>query len=521
MSKIKLLNIAENIPQDIINNKDIAKLAEDHIRQFTDEALTILKEINPDITHENANKIVKEKLLIDLTLPMFINSNNAEEIYNYAKSMPINEQQLKELVTAIIRTKNAEYIYKFAKDVENAPAEELATAIIETKNNFYILAFAKNVPNAPIQELAGAIIKSNSAEDIYKLFFIIELSIENTVEAMINTRDAKFNYNLYCQLKDLLNWVNLQDNNDLFILTTKNYQKINLTKEEVIKKINVLLILVENALINIANAKYIYHLAENNIHNLELIVRLANAMAKINDIGYDEAGAIIDFIKLIEKINLPEHVNKEEIISNLIDTLVSTKSIGRMRSAYSELKHLDYNLTKAIINTKDIKFIKSFMNISSFYEQYNLITIEQFYEEAIQLNDIELILNFIRSDCNIKHVNTIISLIQREKIAQHIYRLAQMIIEEMEKGNRLFNPKHLVIKFIIKELAIDVIETEDIEYIKLFRDNILYVNKNLLNRAIKEIEIKNKYSFRHKETGPRESADKGISRVLAKPTNHE
>ena len=108
-------------------------------------------------------------------LDKIIKTNNAELIYKFALSAEgtniIKEANIGKLEDAIIEAaiiekRKAYYIIQFAKNVKGANISKLEDAIIESRSNYYIIEFAEKVKGANISKLEDAIIKINDADHI-------------------------------------------------------------------------------------------------------------------------------------------------------------------------------------------------------------------------------------------------------------------------------------------------------------------------------------------------------------------
>ena len=106
----------------------------------------------------------------------------------------LNEKELNaEEVNKVIETKDAGYIYNFAKNVKGVNIEKLENAIIETKAPFYIYFFALNIEGANIEKLENAIIETKSAWYIYQFARDVKgANIEKLENAIIATKLVKF-----------------------------------------------------------------------------------------------------------------------------------------------------------------------------------------------------------------------------------------------------------------------------------------------------------------------------------------
>ena len=165
-----IYNVAKKVP-----NAPIDKLADAIIKANTLKGAPIEK-------------------LLNATLEINHIGIRTDEVYRFALNLQENGQIFfDKLVTAIIESGNAEYIYKFAKDIKNAPIDILADAIIKTGNAEYIYKFASDIYNAPVKKLVDAVIKTGSANNIY-LFarFVENAPIVKLVDAICETRDTYY-----------------------------------------------------------------------------------------------------------------------------------------------------------------------------------------------------------------------------------------------------------------------------------------------------------------------------------------
>ena len=97
--------------------------------------------------HDNGNTInslIKLNIIdIDDLIEEIIDTYNPEYIYNFAKYIDNDYNDL--LAEAVSNTKDPEYIYLFARDIKDAPIELLQEAIIKTRNPKYLYLFAKDI----------------------------------------------------------------------------------------------------------------------------------------------------------------------------------------------------------------------------------------------------------------------------------------------------------------------------------------------------------------------------------------
>ena len=90
----------------------------------------------------------------------------------------LNEKELNaEEVNKVIETKDAKYIYNFAKNVKGVNIEKLENAIIEIKNAEYIYLFARDVKGANMYKCLYEIKKLNSQNNFSDLEISLEINI--------------------------------------------------------------------------------------------------------------------------------------------------------------------------------------------------------------------------------------------------------------------------------------------------------------------------------------------------------
>lgn len=105
-----------------------------------------------------------------------INSNNALFIYELAFIPGAN---INKLAQAIANSKDAKFIFYFARDIAEAPLDTLTKAIIETGNAKYIYFYTLYIENVSIEELTQGIVKTNNAKYMY--FYALNVEKEDLI----------------------------------------------------------------------------------------------------------------------------------------------------------------------------------------------------------------------------------------------------------------------------------------------------------------------------------------------------
>ena len=150
------------------------------------------------ITLQKEDNIASLKEYIcNVGIPTFedavLKTGNAEDIYKFASN--IKGANISELEDAIIKTGDAVEIYVFARNIKGANISKLEDAIIKTENAGAIYDFACNIEGANISKLEDAIIKTGNARFIYRFANNIEgANISKLEDAIIKTGDAEFIY---------------------------------------------------------------------------------------------------------------------------------------------------------------------------------------------------------------------------------------------------------------------------------------------------------------------------------------
>ena len=122
--------------------------------------------------HDNGNTInslIKLNIInIDDLTEEIIDTYNPEYIYNFAKYIDNNYIDL--LAEALSSARNPEYIYLFAKDIKDAPIEILQEAIIKTRNSKYLYLFAKDIEKSDPSHIAYFLPRCEDSSEYVYLF---------------------------------------------------------------------------------------------------------------------------------------------------------------------------------------------------------------------------------------------------------------------------------------------------------------------------------------------------------------
>ncbi len=307
-------------------------------------------------------------------------TRKVETTYQFARD--IKEAPIKPLAREIIRSKNAYYIYQFALNIKGAPIEELEEAIIDLKNYVHISLFAQNIKGANIEKLARAVINLNRPEQIYDFALNIKGAPTNLLtQAIINVHDAEYIYRFMCDIPGA----------NLKILTkgiieTRNAQYIYqfaLQSKQYLKELG-------DALIDIKDIEYIYHF----IVNIDCTQGLIDAIIKSRNVYYiystakviKNEGYILDLARAIISINSASAIyvfarDTKMPIQELVEALIQIGDISFIFQLLIDGKTPEYNelLLKAILNSKNYMFIlKLLRKCASALQKKDLTDLEHF-----------------------------------------------------------------------------------------------------------------------------------------------
>lgn len=174
---------AEDIPNapinDLINAFVTSKGAVEHTNKFVDWVIKV------------------ESISFEEIARKFIATNNPELITEFAihaAKHNIYNNIIIELANSVIASNNAEYIYKFIKNVSNAPIDDLIQAIIDLNDLKYICLLVKDyhkLSKDNIKKLFDAIIRAFDIKNMPN-DDITNLVAKLTLAEVFNETDFKF-----------------------------------------------------------------------------------------------------------------------------------------------------------------------------------------------------------------------------------------------------------------------------------------------------------------------------------------
>lgn len=145
-----------------------------------DKIVLLLNSFVSDRTDKDPHYGMDVSILFTFLFEMYVNEANLNDAMksiietknarlitcfeNFAKRKNVEPSVFVQLTDAIIEIKNAQWMFRFAnyisdtKYINEIPMDRLAQALIKTKNAYYIYMFVKDIPGAPIDDLVQAII---------------------------------------------------------------------------------------------------------------------------------------------------------------------------------------------------------------------------------------------------------------------------------------------------------------------------------------------------------------------------
>ena len=191
-----------------------------------------------------------------------IDSLDGYYIYTIAS---IKEYDTKELSYAIKKTKNAKYIYLFAKNIKYANPVTLGDAVIRTNDPEYMYLYARDIHGADIGYFETMIFKPKNIEYIYKFFKEVpgvdveeaikkikmyNLDPENKYLPLLEKSSKPISEAKYCEDFDMDEYID-------GLLETRDIEKLYIAAKRYKKRLDEII----NAIIEARNPKYICKLA--------------------------------------------------------------------------------------------------------------------------------------------------------------------------------------------------------------------------------------------------------------------
>ena len=106
------------------------------------------------------------------------------------------EKLRKDLEIVVIKSKNPEFAYLYARDIPGANINVLEKVVLEAKNPYYSCEFASDIPNANIDKHQNVVINSKDAQTAYRFALYVEKADIKTLEnIVIKSQDAKLIFN--------------------------------------------------------------------------------------------------------------------------------------------------------------------------------------------------------------------------------------------------------------------------------------------------------------------------------------
>jgi len=376
---------------------------------------------------------MKKNVPIHKLVEGIIDTENPSYIYKFAKLITgLTEAEISSLTSAVCRAKESFYIYKFARDVENAPIEILTEGIIATAESnpdkavLKIVDFANEIKNAPVNKLADAIIKTKSAFAIY--YFaekVKDAPIKKLANGVIASKEPHYIYQFAkdvpnAPIDKLMNAV-IKSNDPLYIYRfAKDVKGVDIEK-------------LSKAIINTKDAKKIYEFA-CDVENAP-INDLANALIELGEVKW-----ICAFIRHVK--NAP--------VETLVNKVIESKDIYYIRELISiEDRELKKRLILTLVALNDLEGL------------VNLVKTEPEYQEFIT--------NIVIFSENIIYLNLLVNKLENEELKNKV----------IEKISEINNRTDVNIKVLNEEqkfgYLLKLYEAGDFETIRKYREDFAFL----------------------------------------------
>ena len=416
---------------DTANGEFIYKYRKDII-EIVKRLEKIVKKNN--IKNKEINSLIDELKKDDLT-DVIIETHNPKYIYKYARD--IKDANVARLEKEIIRCRNPKYIYMFAKDVGGADISKLLSAILDIGNVKYMYLFAKyiDVDTKIFEEL---IEYSKSPEFIYLFAKNIEnMNISVLEDAILETKNIKYKLafakNIDCDF-ERFEYDAIESGNPEYIYKLALYKKYNTKElEYAIKRTSnpeYIYLFAKNirnanpktlgdAVVRTNSAEYMYLFAVNiagaDTEYIGNMIFRTKEIEWIYKFTCDVFGVnIYDMIDRIKKLNLdPKYeyitllvekflltkdtqvketktiVPIEKVdIDEYINELLKTKDAKKLFDAARKYKHRLFEIGSAILKLGNPEYIYKFAYTIKFYE------VTKFEDTLIKLGNPEYIYKF-------------------------------------------------------------------------------------------------------------------------------
>ncbi|MBE6154022.1 MAG: hypothetical protein E7163_00385 [Firmicutes bacterium] len=362
-----------------------------------------------------------------------IETGNPEFICKFAKIIKgISNQDIISLAHAVCRTKSITYIYKFARDVENAPIEILTDGILSLieadpdVNILKIADFANNVKNASVNKLADAIIKTNSGYAIFEF----ARSVKN---APINKLASG-------------------------VIASKNPQYIYRFAKDIP---NAPIERLMNAIIRVNDALFIYRFAKDikgaNIEKLSKAIINTKVANKIYEFAYDVNNAPIN---------------------DLANALIETGEINWINTFIFHVKNAPVEtLVNKVIESKALYYIRELVSIDDREQKKKLIL------TLVTLNDLEGLVNLIKKEPEYQEfiTNVIIfseNIIYLNRLFENLENI-ELRNKVIDKINEINNRTDININMLNEEqkfsYLLKLYKEEDFETIRKYREEFAFL----------------------------------------------
>lgn len=415
--------------------------------------------------------------------------------------------KMEDAVAEVIAMGNASRIYAFARDIEGAPIVKLADAMIATYNESYIYEFAvymqdKGLLNEELKvKFARAIIKTKSAQFICLYARDIKNApLKELTEAEIAIGDAEYLY-LYARNVDVVP-TGLTERE----AATKNAEYIYLYATNV--KYASLEVLAEGMAVT-EDAEYIYKFAlymqERNGGRLkaEFVAKFAKAIIATEDAKYiylyarNIKGAPLKELAEVEIATMnAEYISyficiEGAPVKKLIKGLVATRDTYYINEVISNFRYYVYPMIEKVEGIeKEVLAANDVMHYFWHYPQHTIAEIAEVEKEILATNDALFIYDCADKIAGIPVDNFIYKIIELQNFEVIVKMLENVRAGQKSKGQaciEIFALNHI-------NLLLDTMKyCQDINLLRKTYVNVALPSiKNYIGNLISNLEDKSK-----------------------------
>lgn len=356
-----------------------------------------LKEIifNPSASKMDTINILLEEgvTTVNEVVKWIIYSQNVEGMFLVAKYVNIGKNAIGRLAHEVSKSGNAEFIYRFAKEIEEAPINELTKGIIATKKNNYICKFAVDIDKADVQRLGMAIIALHDA--YYIMLFLRKVKLiskdmkSRLIQEIINLKEAIYIYECATEISD----APIEDLANALIETTEPREIFYFLRDFKNRLKDTIVIRLLKRIVELKDSQWIYLASTLELpFNEEFGVKdLAMGLVDANQKSVLYSLNIVLYAR--------DYANKEAPISELVLALVNVQDYDSIVKIIIECPQLEANsiidfLMVSMPRDSVIPYLMTLAKENQYYSYYAV-------EKLIEIGDVKalsVLVSLLRDD---------------------------------------------------------------------------------------------------------------------------